>query len=73
MVFVSVIYAHLPEFLMSPGRPNDRMRLWRIKVEQIVAKIKGRHCCNANGGRTLRGKNQSKMLNSNDLKYTKEI
>jgi hypothetical protein len=27
----------------------------------------------ANGGRTWRGKNQSKMLNSNDLKYTKEI
>jgi len=42
MVFVSVIYAHLPEFLMSPGGLSSRMRLWRIKVEQIVAKIKGR-------------------------------
>ncbi|MGO7770734.1 hypothetical protein ACC736_38140, partial [Rhizobium ruizarguesonis] len=27
--------------LVSPGGLSDRMRLWRIKVEQIVAKIKG--------------------------------
>ncbi|MGO8271843.1 hypothetical protein ACC862_37800, partial [Rhizobium ruizarguesonis] len=27
--------------LVSPGGLIDRMRLWRIKVEQIVAKIKG--------------------------------
>jgi len=41
MVFVSVIYARLQVFRRSPGGLCEPDALMGIKVEQIVAKIKG--------------------------------
>jgi len=41
MVFVSVIYARLQDFRRSPGGLSEPDALIGIKVEQIVAKIKG--------------------------------